>query len=458
MNTTNTVISVPINEVYCNRYHEFTAGDIAPTITQINLSSLDKESVERVEEYKADIERHGQIKPFGARPLPDRDGYELIGGHHHCLAMRELDFKEVQLFVEELTDEVAHQRCIADNDSYPRNEAKRAVHIVKRALEAFCKGELPEAKATAGDRTDRLRFAPLICVGACIDPRTGEPDRTHPYTATSLAKALNRVKKDGGNWKPNAQIMAGLEALEAMERGAFTNQTDWSFNDGSGKSNSVTALWKAARDVNKRFDQRDARMEEDRKEQQRIHLESLRLQKERKDKQNRLKEERDAEVRALAKAKAEKNTLKAEAIKARIKEQEDHAVEKALDLEVRAAELDKKVEARKAQEVAQRKVDAYLPVQQEVDRICHALEGGYAMTDTALFEAIKALVRYDLRPSDRERLRQTAMNRGNWFLDTVAVQFLPPFSTKQKLSEYRSREATARRAALAVGRKRADSK
>jgi dTMP kinase len=151
-------------------------------------------------------------------------------------------------------------------------------------------------------------------------------------------------------------------------------------------------------------------------------------------------------VADLAKAKLEEDKPKIAEVKERIAAKEAYAVEKELNLKVRAAELDKQVEARKATEAAQQKVDEYLPVKREAERILHKLEGDTSTTKEALAAEVKALARLPLNNTDRERLRQAAMTYGTWLLEWVAQQFLPPFAASKKLNEYRSREASNRRA------------
>lgn len=64
---------------------------------------------------KLSIKDHGQIKPIQVRPI--KDGYEILGGYHTWLAMKELGFLEVEINVRELNDDDAKIFSLQDNIS-----------------------------------------------------------------------------------------------------------------------------------------------------------------------------------------------------------------------------------------------------------------------------------------------------------------------------------------------------
>ncbi len=204
---------------------------------------------------------------------------------------------------------------------------------------------------------------------------------------------------------------------------------------------------KAVSDIKQREAKVAARTEEAKKAAAEFDKQQRAIQAQLKAVADKAAEDRAKLVAELAKAKVEENKPKVEAIKEKIAEKEQYKVEKELDLKVRAAELDKKVELRKAQEAEAKKEDAYLPIKREAERILHKLEGDTATTKEALVAEIKSLARQPLNNTDRERLRQAALNYGTWYCEWAAQQFLPPFSSGgKKLNEYRSKEAANRRA------------
>ena len=76
----------------------------------------------------------------------------------------------------------------------------------------------------------------------------------------------------------------------------------------------------------------------------------------------------------------------------------------------------------------QQKVDEYLPIRRETDRIIHILER------RDMEEDLKALSRRALNNQDRERVRQAALTLGTWYAEWVAAQFIPPNSPRKRVT------------------------
>jgi ParB/RepB/Spo0J family partition protein len=64
---------------------------------------------------KLSIKEHGQTKPIQDRPI--KDGYEILGGYHTWLAMKELGFLEVEINLRKLNDDDAKIFGLQDNIS-----------------------------------------------------------------------------------------------------------------------------------------------------------------------------------------------------------------------------------------------------------------------------------------------------------------------------------------------------
>lgn len=65
------------------------------------------------EALKLSIQEHGQTQPIQVRPI--KDGYEIIGGYHRWLAMKELKFLEVEVNITSMNDDEARIFSLQDN-------------------------------------------------------------------------------------------------------------------------------------------------------------------------------------------------------------------------------------------------------------------------------------------------------------------------------------------------------
>ena len=65
------------------------------------------------EALKLSIQEHGQTQPIQVRPI--KDGYEIVGGYHRWLAMKELKFLEVEVNITPMGDDEAKIFSLQDN-------------------------------------------------------------------------------------------------------------------------------------------------------------------------------------------------------------------------------------------------------------------------------------------------------------------------------------------------------
>ena len=65
------------------------------------------------EALKLSIQEHGQTQPIQVRPI--KDGYEIIGGYHRWMAMKELKFLEVEVNITPMNDDAAKIFSLQDN-------------------------------------------------------------------------------------------------------------------------------------------------------------------------------------------------------------------------------------------------------------------------------------------------------------------------------------------------------
>jgi ParB-like nuclease domain len=380
---------------------------------------------------------------------------ELAFGHHRLEAAKAEGLKEIPVTIEELTDGEMLVWMAQEN---VRGELPIVIEAVAAAVKALGEGKIKVEPIPDKTKESIIRCAPSFIAGGSS---TSEVD--HRYTANSIARFLGYVKKSSNEAKNN--VVAALGILERAQiagaEGGETGKKKTKAMESSLAQLSIDKALQVVSDIRAREVAVKKREVESKQAAAEFDKQQREIQAQRKKVEQEAEENRKKLVANLAKARAAEDKAKVEKIKEQIKEKEEYAVEKALSLEVRAAELDKKVEQRKAQEAAQQKVDAYLPIKREVERILHKLEGDTATTKEALAAEVKALARLSINPTDRERLRQAALNLGTWFCEWVALQFIPPFGPTKKLAEYRVREAENRRAQEAKeerARERAEKK
>jgi len=79
---------------------------------QWNPNRMNKKEFEAL---KLSVKEHGQTKPIQVRPI--KDGYEILGGYHTWLAMKELGFLEIEINSRKLNDDDAKIFSLQDNIS-----------------------------------------------------------------------------------------------------------------------------------------------------------------------------------------------------------------------------------------------------------------------------------------------------------------------------------------------------
>jgi hypothetical protein len=374
----------------------------------------------------------------------NKDGkYECAYGHHRIAAAIRAGLTEADFIVKKLDDAAMIQIMDNENrDTYGSTPAS-TMESVRAVVNALASGTIEPFTIDPNTQQKNIFYAPSFVPGLDVDPKRIKV----AYTAKAIAMFLGRTKTCGGYDKPNPEIVAAMNALYLKERGRF-NDSLLVTKDKTGAKVPVTTseLLRITSDIKRDVETKDKRTIEAKQAAAAFDKQQRELQAQRKKTEQEAEVARQKLVSELAKAKANENKSKVEAIKAEIKAKETYAVEKAFDLEVRAAELEKKVEQRKLTEAAVKKEDEYLPIKREVERILHKLEGETSTSKEALASEVKALSRLLINVTDRERLRQAALNMGTFYTDWVAMQFLPPLSTKKKLDEYRKREDARHRA------------
>ena len=372
------------------------------------------------------------------------DYVEIAFGHHRVDAAREAGLKEIPIEIMDLSDSDMLMRMTREN---LRGELLVSLEAVSAAVKAFGTGTVQLERIDPSTRKDVIRYAPSFIPGKQIpDPSGG----SRPYTADTLARFLGGIylrpplKTRESSGRAQDLIHAALGILEMEERkvDGFSERVLRIPNKGEDGTQylGAKAIIKVVSDVKEREVKIAERKEKTKEEIAALDREARAIEAERKAREKAIEEKEEQLLKEMKEARKAEDEKKAQEIQDRIKAANEAAKKKDEDDVVKLLDLEVKINERKEKEVEQRKEDLYVPIRKEVDRIVHLLE----RRDEE--EELKTLSRKGINPGDRERVRQAAMKKGSWFTDVIQDMFLPPISVNKKLSEYRSREESKRRA------------
>ena len=406
---------------------------------------------EKVEQLKESIDTTGFWKGIYGRRV---GGFvEIAYGHNRVEAARLAGLEAIPVEVEDLSDADMLMRMTREN---LRGELLVCLEAVNAAVKAYGTGvvkfEIPDPKT----RKDNLRYAPSFIPGK----PSVDLGSTHPYTADTLARFLGGIYVFPDK-HAQFSVRAALGVLEMEERKVkgFSDRILQAKSSGQdedgGRYLGAKKIIQIVSDVKQREVKIAERVAKTKEEVAQADAEQRRVQAEARARQAAEEKKEKALLEKLAEAEREENAKKVKAIQAKLAAEAAAAEEKAALDKIRISEIDAKVAATKAKAEAQREVDDYLPTKREAVRILHKLQGETSTTKEALAEEVKALVRRNPNQQDREQLRQAAMTMGTWYMEWVAMQFLPPLSSKKQMAEYRTREAANRRAEEAKQEKKA---
>jgi hypothetical protein len=363
---------------------------------------------------------------------------EIAFGHTRVDAARKACVKEIPVEIEELTDSDMLMRMTREN---LRGELLVSLEAVSAAVKAYGAGTVSFSTPDPKTNKNVLRYAPSYVPGKA----SVAPSATHPYTADVLARFLGGVYiRPDGHAQPSVLAALGILEMEERKVEGFSERTLRTVADEGDRYLGAKKIIQIVSDVKQREVKVIERREKTAEEMAAYDTKQRELAKARKEAEEKAESERKRLVEAKAAAIKADNVQRTKDIQARLDAKDaaeklaaETFTEKNLALEVKMAEV-------KAAAVEAKKMDAYMPVKREVERILHRMEA--VSSASALAEEVNALSRQPLNCNDRERLRQAAIATGTWYIDWVAMQFVPPFAASKKLNEYRSREASSRRA------------
>jgi len=351
---------------------------------------------------------------------------EIAFGHNRVDAARAAGLKSIPVEIEKLTDSDMLMRMTREN---LRGELVVALEAVSAAVKAYGAGTVQFAEPDPKTRKDAIRYAPSFVPGKV----SVTPEVTHPYTAETLAKFLGGVyvKAARGGMAQNS-VLAALGILEMEERKVKGFSEEILHVSGAGPDGKYVGA-KRIIEIVSEVKQREVKAQERaEKSAEEIRVEEAKqqaLQARIREREAKEQKEHDELLRKQVEALAEENDKAAKRIQKEIKDKSVAAEAKAEADKTKLKALDATLEAKKEAAQEQRKVDEYLPIRRETDRIIHILER------RDLEEDLKALSRRPLSLKDRERVWQSIDNLSAWLSSWAATQFIrtPQLSkTKQR--------------------------
>ena len=344
---------------------------------------------------------------------------EIAYGHNRVEAARAAGLKEIPVEIEELTDSDMLMRMTREN---LRGELLVALEAVSAAVKAYGAGTVEIEAPSKDTRKDALRYAPSFVPGKVPDPLGG----SRPYTVDTLARYLGGVyvrKPLEGRKEMRAQnsVAAALGILEMEERKVkgFSEEI-LHVKTGSGPDGKYVGA-KRIIEIVSEVKQREVKVQERaEKSAEEIRAEKEKqqaLQAQIKEREAIEKKQHDELIRQRMEALVEKNAAEAKRLQQVIKEKAEAAEAKAKADKVEMKKLEAGLAAKKEAAKEQQKVDEYLPIRRETDRIIHILER------RDLEEDLKALSRRPLNLKDRERVWEAIDGLSGWLSSWAAAQF-----------------------------------
>jgi hypothetical protein len=337
---------------------------------------------------------------------------EVAFGHHRVDAARLLGLTEIPIEVLVLSDAEMLQRMTREN---LRGDLPSAIEVVEATVKAYADGLVDVGKPDPKTRKELIRHAPSYKQGA-----SSTPEVDHPYTADTLARFLGGVYvKPSSNTAQNS-VVAALGVLEMEERkvkGFSEKVLQVNDVDPSGRYVGAKKIIEYVDEIKKREVKAQERAEKSAEEIRKDDEAKRALQQKQKDDEVAAKKVHDELVRKRMEALVEENAEKAKRLQQQIKAKAEEAEAKAEADKAKLKALEAGLAEKKEAAKEQKKVDEYLPVRRETDRIIHILER------RDLAEDLKALSRRPLTLKDRERVWEAIDDLSGWLSGWAAAQF-----------------------------------
>ena len=404
---------------------------------------------EKIEELKTSIATTGFWDNVVVRK--NKDGkYERAYGEHRVRAAIEAGLIEADFIIKDLSDALMIQIMDNENREIYASSPASMIESVKAVVNALSDGSIPPffteemlGGKNEGGVNNGLRYAPsYIPASECPDKEIRNPKVA--YTAAAIARFLGRTKKASHPHekdRPTVAVQAALDYLYLKELGKISSSI-------LIKDERPIAAFKLA-EITTNLKQRHVaevvRRGKTQEELAKLREEQLAMQKKIQADTKKAEEDHKALLKKLADAQRAENEKKADELKAKLKAEDKRAQEKEVLNKLRAAELEEKLEKKKAWEAEQRQQDAYLPLRRDAENFIKRYETKITESNPER-EEVKALNRtliggVRLTPADRARAQRAIRDYANWIYDWVLPQLSPELKAAQKRT-VDSRKAT----------------
>ena len=341
---------------------------------------------------------------------------EIAYGHNRVEAARAAGLKEIPVEIEELTESDMLMRMTREN---LRGELVVALEAVSAAVKAYGAGAVDFEEVDPKSKLSLLRHAPSFVPGK----RSCTPEvHDRPYSADTLARKLGAVYVRP-NGRAQNTVLAALGVLEMEERKVkgFSEKV-LQVNDAGpdGKYVGAKRIIEIVSEVKQREVKVQERAEKSAEEIRKDDEAKRALQQKQKDNEAAAKKVHDELVRKRMEALVEENAEKAKRLQQQIKAKAEEAEAKAEADKAKLKALEAGLAEKKEAAKEQQKVDEYLPIRRETDRIIHILER------RDLTEDLKALSRRPLNLKDRQRVWEAIDGLAGWLNSWAAAQFNGP--------------------------------
>lgn len=205
-------VRVPLNKIVDSRFRDF------------KLNPLKVQALEALEES---YESTGYWGNAVLRKLPDGT-YEIIAGHHRVKLLKKKNKKDLsvdyEFLVGDFSDAEVQKRMSRDHHPAFNHNFKDLIERVRAAVNSYAAGGISEEEMPRPDASTpkvHLRYAPSFVAGRT--PSTESVER--PYTVSTLAKFLGRIKPNGQNGlDPSEDVEVAITYLECCELGLWKEE------------------------------------------------------------------------------------------------------------------------------------------------------------------------------------------------------------------------------------------
>jgi hypothetical protein len=346
---------------------------------------------------------------------------EIAYGHNRVEAARAAGLKEIPVEIEELTDSDMLMRMTREN---LRGELLVALEAVSAAVKAYGAGTVEFELSDPSTRKDTMRYAPSFVPGKVAGP----PEGPRCYTADTLARFLGgvyvkapRTGRDGARAQNSVQAALGILEMEERKVKGFSEKVLQTNNAGpDGKYFGAKRIIEIVSEVKQREVKVQERAEKSAEEIRLADKAARALQEKQRVREVKEKKEHDELLSKRVAAQVAENAAEVKRLQQVIKDKNEAAEVKAEADKAKMKELEAGLAAKKEAAKEQAKVDEYLPIRREADRIIHILER------RDLAEDLKALSRRPLNLKDRQRVWEAIDGLAGWLNSWAAAQFNGP--------------------------------